>query len=183
MKKMLGLFVMVGFQFGFFPELAHGIAENYRVLPTSELKFRVRNFGITSVEGRFQDFSGHMLIDDNFENSRATAEISTSSVNSENEERDTHLKNSDFFDVKAHPKMIFISKSIKGTKSDFVLSGELEIKKIPKPVTLKCAEQNSDRAAIAFKCEGEIDRTHYGITHGGTIGDKVKLELLIAGAK
>lgn len=177
MRNCLGLFVVV-----FSAQLAFAASTAYRVLPTSELKFRVRNFGITSVEGKFKDFSGTLQLDQTFENSKATAEIMTASLDSENEERDTHLKSSDFFDVKTHPKISFKSTAIKGTKDSFELTGELEIKKIPKSITLKCVDAKLERAEVSFRCEGETDRTLFGITHGGTIGDKVKLELLIAAA-
>lgn len=174
----MGLFAVM-----LFASLSKAASESYKLSSDSELRFRVRNFGITSVEGQFKDFSGGFQIDEKFENSKATAEIKTASVTTENEERDTHLKNSDFFDVQNHPSILFTSTTITGSPESFDMNGELAIKRITKPVKLKCSRGNVTEKTLSFKCDGEIDRTHFGITHGATVGDRVKLEFRVTGTK
>jgi len=66
----------------------------------SEIQFKVKHLVITTVTGAFNDFSGTVEAgDDTFENAKISFEASTASINTNSEQRDTHLKSADFFDI------------------------------------------------------------------------------------
>ena len=69
----------------------------------SEIQFKVKHLVITTVTGRFNNFSGIILANENFENADISLEIHAASLSTGNEQRDTHLKSADFFDVEIYP--------------------------------------------------------------------------------
>jgi polyisoprenoid-binding protein YceI len=93
--------------------------------------FSVRHFGVSTVRGTFTKITGTILIDDkNMAHSSVDVSIDTSTVNTQNEARDKHLKSADFFDVEKFPAMTFKSKKVEAAGAgrlrvtgDFTLHG------------------------------------------------------------
>ena len=160
----------------------------------SSASFEVRHMMVSTVQGRFSDVKGTIVLDEkNLAKSSIEAEIGVESVSTGNDKRDQHLKAKDFFDAKQFPKMTF--KSSKVTKADggeFNVEGELTIKGVTKPVTLKVTEltkpvKNPMAKGVMVRgarATTEIDRTAFGLTWNKTmdkggvvVGEKVKVTL------
>lgn len=105
----------------------------------SAASFAVKHFGVSTVRGNFTNITGTILIDDkNLANSSVDVTIDTTTVNTQNERRDNHLKSADFFDVANFPTMTFKSKKVEaaGTGSAKV-TGDLTIRGVTKEVVLE----------------------------------------------
>ncbi len=102
----------------------------------SEIGFAVRHMMVSKVRGRFEKFTGTITTTRNPLDSHAEAEIDLSSIETGNDDRDNHLRNSDFFDTETNRKMMFRSTSIRQDGGDYIVAGDLTIRDITKPVTL-----------------------------------------------
>lgn len=150
----------------------------------SEIAFKVKHMMISTVTGYFEDFQATAKTDgENFNNASIAFTAKTSSINTKNKDRDTHLKSDDFFNSEQFPEMTFVSKSFNGEQ----LVGDLTIRDITKQITLK-AELNGiavdpyGQTKAGFEIKGEINRKDYNltwsaVTEAGSIivSDKVKL--------
>lgn len=113
--------------------------ETYTIDPVhSAVGFSIRHF-VAKVPGKFSKFSGTITVDRaNPQNSSAEATIDVASVNTDNQKRDDHLRNADFFEVAKFPTMTFKSIAWKKTGTDtFEVTGNLTLKGVSKPVVLK----------------------------------------------
>ncbi|MEM9135374.1 MAG: YceI family protein [Actinomycetota bacterium] len=153
----------------------------------SEVGFTVRHLGLSKVRGRFNAFSGSVTIGDDAAASAVEATVDLASVDTNNSDRDNHLRSTDFFAVEQHPQMTFRSTAV--TESS--LDGELTINGVTKPVSLDLefhgvAVDAYETTRAGFSASGEILRSDYGIDFnaplgmdGMLIGDKVAIELEI----
>lgn len=163
----------------------------------SQVIFKVKHMGISTVTGRFDLFEGTYAFDEeNHGNSKVDTVITTSSINTNKKKRDDHLKSSDFLDVEKNPTITFKSKEVKkGQGEDFTIVGDLTINGVTKEVELD-AEYGGSAAdpwgneRTAFTAETTIDRKDYGITWNKTldaggvvVGDDVKIILEVEGIK
>lgn len=116
-------------------------AETWNIDPVhSSVGFSVRHMVLAKVRGNFSDFSGVVTFDGK-DISAGSVEltIQTGSVDTDNEDRDTHLKSDDFFNVEKFPTMIFKSKSVAaGEDGKFTLTGDLTIRETTKEVIFDC---------------------------------------------
>jgi polyisoprenoid-binding protein YceI len=150
----------------------------------SEIAFKVKHMMISTVTGYFEDFEANAKTDgDNFNNAEIAFIAKTSSINTKNNDRDTHLKSDDFFNSEKFPEMKFVSKSFTGEQ----LIGDLTIRDVTKQITLD-AELNGiavdpyGQTKAGFEIKGEINRKDFNltwsaVTEAGSIvvSDKVKL--------
>lgn len=152
----------------------------------SDITFKVKHMMISTVSGHFTDFQATAKTDgDNFENATVEFSAKTDSVNTNNKDRDTHLKSDDFFNSEKFPEMKFVSKSMTGDK----VTGDLTIRDITKEVTLDVsfngiAVDGYGQTKAGFEITGEINRKEFNltwnaVTEAGSIvvSDKVKLAL------
>ena len=93
---------------------------------------------ITNVSGSFSKFDATLTAEkDDFSDASVNFEADVNTVNTGNEQRDTHLKSDDFFNAEKFPKLTFVSTGIsKKNDKEFSLTGNLTIRDITKPVTL-----------------------------------------------
>lgn len=150
----------------------------------SEIAFKVKHMMISTVTGHFEEFEATAKSnDEDFNDASFEFTAKTGSINTKNEDRDTHLKSDDFFSAEKFPEMKFVSKSFDGEK----LVGDLTIKDVTKEVTLD-AELNGvavdpyGQTKAGFEITGEISRKDFGltwsaVTEAGSIvvSDKVKM--------
>lgn len=170
-------------------------AGKYAIDPAhSKVGFEIPHLVISSVEGRFTKYEGEIDFADKFTDSKVTAKIDTSSIDTSNDDRNKHLKSADFFDVAKYPNITFKSKKITGTPEKFTVVGDLTIKDKTKEVTLdgkflglvKDAYGN-DKAA--FTATTKINRQDYNlkwgkmVEAGPVVGDEVTITLKVQGAK
>ncbi|WP_181781266.1 YceI family protein [Pseudonocardia pini] len=102
----------------------------------SDVSFSVRHMMVSKVKGRFGAFSGTVVTGERFEDSTVTATIDATSIDTNNEQRDGHIKSADFFEVEKYPEWTFTSTGINADGVEFELHGDLTLKGVTKPVTL-----------------------------------------------
>lgn len=155
----------------------------------SEVGFSVRHLMVSKVKGSFKTFEGSITVAENAIESKADASIDASSVDTRDENRDTHLRSSDFFDIDKHPKITFVATAVRPAGSDYVVSGDLTIHGVTKPVDLE-VEYNGvspdpwGGLRAGFSATTEISRGDFGIEFnmpldggGVVVGDKVKISI------
>ena len=105
----------------------------------TDIVFRIDHLGFSDTIGRFNDADGIIVLDEtNPENSRVEVTIQTASLDTNHEERDTHLRGADFFDVEAHPTITFVSTSIERTGEDTArVTGDLTMLGVTQTVVLE----------------------------------------------
>ncbi|HEY8400447.1 MAG TPA: YceI family protein [Cytophagaceae bacterium] len=156
-------------------------------LAHSELTFKVKHMMISNVKGAFKNFSIDVDGEDIF-NSSINVSIDASSISTNNEQRDGHLKSADFFDVENHKEITFKSTSFKQTDDDeYKLKGLLSIKGISKEVELKVefGGINKDpwgNEKAGFSLSGKINRKDWGLnwnealeTGGVLVSEEIKI--------
>jgi polyisoprenoid-binding protein YceI len=160
----------------------------------SEVVFQIRHL-VTKVRGRFDDFEGTIqLNEEKPEVSAVEFTIKAASIDTNEKDRDTHLRSADFFDVEKFPNLTFRSKGIfrKGPESYEVI-GDLTIhgvtKEIVLPVThLGKAKDPWGLERVGFEAEITLNRKDFGLLWnaplefgGFLVGDDVKASLSIQG--
>ncbi len=156
----------------------------------SGVSFVVRHLGLSNVRGRFDGFDATLDIGTSLAEIAITADVDLSSVDTNNADRDAHLRSTDFFDTDQHPFMTFRSTSVTGSGENYELAGDLTIAGVTKPVTFDVDFNGTeifpgDQSTHAgFTATGTIRRSDFGIDFGiiaGAeklmLGDKVKVEL------
>lgn len=153
--------------------------------------FSAKHMMVATVKGTFSDVEATVDIDEEHpEASSVSAVIRTASLTTGNDDRDTHLRSGDFLDVERYPEMRFLSTSVRKTGDDeFELTGDLTIRDVTRPVSLKgefsgpIASPWGDRR-LGVSLTGEIDREEFGLTWnvaletgGVLVSRKVKLHL------
>ena len=114
-------------------------AEPYQLDPAhSQVGFKVRHMAVSTVRGDFKDFNIDLTVDeDNLAASSIDVRIAADSIFTDNEQRDNHLRSSDFLAVDEHPEIVFKSKSITAQGGgEFVATGDLTIRGVTKEVEL-----------------------------------------------
>jgi polyisoprenoid-binding protein YceI len=103
----------------------------------TEIEFSVRHF-FTPVTGNFQDYDIELMFDAEApENSSVSVTIDVTSVDTDNERRDNHLRSADFFDAEKYPTMTFESTSVRQVgENQFLATGNLTIKETTREVEL-----------------------------------------------
>jgi polyisoprenoid-binding protein YceI len=154
----------------------------------SEIQFKVKHLVISTVTGSFKSFEGSVETEnDSFEGATVKFSADTDSIDTNQAQRDEHLKSADFFDAATHPKISFTG-TLKSTGDDsFSLKGELSVKDVTKPFEFK-AEYGGNMTDFygnnksGFEITGKINRKEFGlewsaVTEAGgvVVGDEVKL--------
>lgn len=150
----------------------------------SEVGFKVKHMMISTVSGSFEKFEGDLeTTSDDFTDAVFNFSAEIDSVNTNNKDRDTHLKSDDFFNATEYPKLKFVSKSFNGSE----LKGDLTIRDVTKEISLDVdyngtAVDAYGQTKAGFELEGSVNRKDFklnwnAITEAGNVvvSDKVKL--------
>jgi polyisoprenoid-binding protein YceI len=157
----------------------------------SNVGFRVRHMMITTVKGRFAGIDGDIVIDEhNPERSRVDVRIPAASIDTRSEQRDTHLRSADFFDVENHPYLKFRSRRVAALGDGrFAVAGDLTIRGVTREVVLDVEEEGRGTdpwggERVGYTAVTRIDRTDFGLTWnqaletgGVLVANEVKIEL------
>lgn len=132
-------------------------------------EFIGRHLMVTKVRGGFGSVSGTIVVAETPEDSKVEIVIETASVSTGSEDRDTHIKSEDFFDVENHPEMRFVSTSVETNGGSWKLVGDLTIKGVTKPVTLDfdfagIVDDPWGNPKAAFSATTEIMRDDWGLS-------------------
>jgi len=166
-------------------------AETYTIDTVhSAVDFRVRHM-VGRTKGRFGDFAGTVLYDAAMpEKTKISGTIQTTSINTDNDKRDGHLRTEDFFFVEMHPTITFESTKV-DKKSDKLLhvTGNLTMRGVTKEVMLPVeilgtgVHPMNQKQQIGLATEITLKRSEFGVNHwtdtAGVVGDEVKIEILI----
>ncbi len=155
------------------------------------VEFTARHLGISKVRGRFHTFDAIVVVGDDLASTSLSADVDLSSVDTNNADRDAHLRNSDFFDVDHHPQMTFRSSRIEETGDGrYGITGELTINGHTRTETLDVTFHGTEvfpgdgSLHAGFEATGSINRKHYGVDFnvplgagGFVIADRIGIEL------
>lgn len=156
----------------------------------SRFGFSTRHAMVTRVRGAFNDVEGRVHLDtQDWDNSVVEITVQVGSVDTRNAQRDEHLRSSDFFDAENFPVISFTSTGMDEVdESRFIVSGDLTIRGISRPITIPLELTGIDTDAdgsLRAGLEGgrRIDRKDWGVTwntpldSGGVlVSDKISLE-------
>lgn len=152
----------------------------------SKIGFSVPHMAISEVEGNFKDFDASVVTKSaDFNGAEVTFTAKTSSIDTDNEKRDNHLKSPDFFDAGKHPDLSFKGNLVK-EDGKYKLKGNLTMHGVTKPVEFDVTYGgtiNTGRGEKAgFKIIGQINRHDYGLTWNNkvptgelVVGDEVDI--------
>jgi polyisoprenoid-binding protein YceI len=142
----------------------------------SELGFKIKHLMITNVSGTFKKFDVKVqTINDDFTTAQIEAKGDMSSISTNNEQRDAHLRNSDFFEVETYPELIFQSTKVEKLDDEtFNLHGNLTMKGVSKPVRLKVEYSGLTKdpwggERAGFIVTGKINRNDWGVSFNGVL--------------
>jgi polyisoprenoid-binding protein YceI len=155
----------------------------------SEVLFKIKHLVISTVTGSFTKFDGAVkTTGEGFENALISFSIDVSSIHTGQEQRDAHLKNSDFFEIEKYPAINFQSTSfIRTGDNQYILSGELTMKGITKEISLDVEYGGTEKdhfgnTKAGFELSGVINRKEFGLTFnaltesgGLALGENVKI--------
>jgi polyisoprenoid-binding protein YceI len=155
----------------------------------SEIYFKVKHMMISTVTGQFKQFNGTVEAKgDDFSSAKIQFNADVNSIFTNNEQRDAHLRNNDFFDAENFPQITFEGDTLeKIDDGEYKLQGTLTIKGISSEITLdvEFGGLTTDpwgNARAGFSVSGKINRQDFGVnfsavteTGGLLLGNEVKI--------
>ena len=200
MKRIQAALTLAVLATSVFAAAAFAATDKFEIDPThSQAGFTVRHF-FSRVPGRFNELSGTIQFDPkNLAASSVEVTIPVSSINTENDRRDAHLKSPDFFDAANFPNLTFKStKVVPGKDGKFQIEGDLTMRGVTKKVVLDATSLGSGPVGSGDRIETRagweavttVNRKDYGISwnktldQGGTLlGDDVTITLQVEAIK
>ena len=162
----------------------------------SKVGFSVKHLGIATVRGEFREFEGTIVIPEDPSAAKATGAIKVASVNTNEPQRDAHLRSPDFFDAERFPELTFESTSIEPLDDEtFRIAGDLTLHGVTRQVVLHADVQGTEtdpwgNERVGLEITGQLSRGDYGMTFNQALGsgnvlvsDKVKLALDVSAVK
>jgi polyisoprenoid-binding protein YceI len=166
----------------------------------SSVEFAVKHMMFTTVRGRFKDFQGTIVADEQHpDGSVVTVEIAAASIDTGSADRDAHLRSADFLDVENHPTITFRSKRVDGaTKKEgdkFRLTGDLTIRGTTMELTLDCTYEGTGKdpwggTRAGSRATATIDRREWGLkwnqaleAGGILVANEVRIEINLQAVK
>lgn len=171
---------------------------NWTIDPThSEIGFSVKHMMISKVKGGFDKFDAKIVADPT---DLTTAEIEfvidVASIDTRNDDRDTHLRSADFFEVEAYPNLTFKATKIKKTDDDeYEVTGEVNLHGVTRQETFDVTFEGQGKdpwgnEKAGFSAKTKIKRSDYNLTWnaaletgGVLVGDQIKINIEIQAVK
>ena len=155
----------------------------------SEISFKIKHLMITNVTGNFNNFEVKAETEgDDFSKAKVNADIQVDSINTNNSQRDAHLRNADFFEAEKFPLISFRSSRIqKVDEETYSLLGDLTIKETTKPVKIALeyggiTKDPYGNVKAGFSLSGKINRHDFGVSYnavletgGVALGEEIKI--------
>ncbi len=162
----------------------------------SKVGFGIKHMGIATVRGEFTEFEGTLEIGEDLSTAKAYGTVKVDSIDTNEEQRDGHLRSPDFFDAAQFPEITFESTKIEALDDDeFRITGNLTIHGITNEVVLHAEAQGTDvdpwgNDRVGLEVTGQISRGDFEMKFNQALGsgnmlvaDKVKLALDISAVK
>ncbi len=165
-------------------------AETFEIDPVhSSIVFKIDHLGVAPFYGRFNNPAGTFSVDENNpENNIAEVTVNVENVDTNNEERDAHLKNEDFFDAKQHPDIVFKTTSFKQIETDkYDVTGDLTFHGVTRPINISvhrtgAAKDPWGNFRMGFETSFTIRRSDFGMDKMlDLVGNEVSLIIAIEG--
>jgi polyisoprenoid-binding protein YceI len=152
----------------------------------AKLGFSVKHLLVSNVEGYFKSFDAKITSSkDDFSDAIIELTADINSINTDNDQRDGHLKDPDFFDASNHSTLTFKSKSFtKVADKKYKLAGDLTLHGVTKPVELDvtfngtAVHPYTKKTIAGFKVNGVLKRSDFAIgnaTPGAVVSDEVEI--------
>jgi len=142
----------------------------------SHVGFTVKHMMVSKVRGQFNIFDGEFVTADDPLKSSVTARIDLRSIDTNNEQRDNHIRSADFFEVETHPEMTYRSTGIRRDPdgAGFIIDGDLTLRGVTRQVPLELEIEGFGPDPFGgtrsgFSATGEINRTDFGVSYNGPI--------------
>ena len=162
----------------------------------SKIGFAVKHMGIATVRGEFTEFAGTLEIGEDLSSAKISGTVTAASVDTNEPQRDEHLRSADFFDVARYPELRFESTAVEALDDEeFRITGRLTIHGITNEVVLHADVQGTDvdpwgNQRVGLEVTGQLSRGDYDMKFNQALGsgnmlvaDKVKLTLDISAVK
>ena len=162
----------------------------------SKVGFGVKHMGIATVRGEFTEFEGTLEIAEDLSSAKAYGTVKAQSVDTNEPQRDDHLRSPDFFDIAQYPELRFESTSIEALDDEeFRITGKLTIHGVTNDIVLHADLQGTDidpwgNERVGLEVTGQLSRGDYGMKFNQAlgsgnmlVGDKIKLALDISAVK
>jgi polyisoprenoid-binding protein YceI len=156
----------------------------------TEVGFIARHLMVSKVRGRFTDFEGTVVVADDPSESSVEVTIQAASINTNDENRDKHVRTNDFLSVDEFPALTFRSTKVElSSGGDWKVNGDLTVRGVTRPIVLDVQFEGViqdpwGNQRLGFTASGEIDRNDFGVsfnavleTGGFVVSPKVKLEI------
>jgi len=178
------------------PATALAQVETYAVDAThSSVEFKVRHL-VSKASGRFDEFGGTIVVDrSDLTKSTVELNVKTASIDTDNEDRDGHLKSDDFLAVEKHPEMTFKSTSVEKESDDvYQVTGDFTLRGVTKSITIPVeilgfGPSPWGKGAAGFETTFTINRKEFGIewnkaldAGGFILGDDVDITITLEAA-
>ncbi|HVV18815.1 MAG TPA: YceI family protein [Pseudonocardiaceae bacterium] len=157
----------------------------------SDVSIVARHFMVSKVRGHFKEYSGTIVTAENPLESTVEATINAGSIDTNNEQRDGHIRSADFLDVENFPEITFKSTGVTQHGDDFKLVGDLTLHGVTKPVTLDLEVSGVGPDAyggtrFGFSAKTSVLRSEFGMsfhpvmeTGGAVVSDKLDVHIEI----
>ncbi|WP_104081841.1 YceI family protein [Cryobacterium sp. Y11] len=155
----------------------------------SSVSFSIRHIVISKVKGTFDDFDATFVTGENPLDTVVTASAKIVSINTNEPNRDGHLRTGDFFDAETYPTIDFVSTGVREVTGDYLVDGNITIKGVTKPVTFDFdfggfGGDPYGNYKFGATAQTVINREDFGLTYnaaletgGMLLGDKVTITL------
>lgn len=155
----------------------------------STIDFSVKHMMVSKVKGSFTNFTADLDGNaDDLNGATISFDIDVKSINSNNGDRDNHLRSGDFFDVETYPSIKFVATDIKKkADGEYDVTGDLTIKDVTKPITFDVEYGGKGtnpwgQEVVAFSAESKVNRKEFGLTWnqaletgGVLVGEDIKI--------
>ena len=165
MKKIITLLAVAAISTATFAQTTWKVDKAH-----SRLQFTITHLAVSDVDGFFKDFDVTIAAaKPDFSDAKFEMTAKTASINTDNDQRDTHLKSGEFFDVANHPTLTFVSSGITPTTpGHYKLAGKMTLNGVTKPVTMDLwyrgtiTNPQSKAEDAGFQVTGTIKRSEFG---------------------
>lgn len=151
--------------------------------------FTVRHLAVSKVRGQFGTFSGDVVIAEDPAESSVKVTVDLTSIDTNDEGRDAHLRSADFFNTDSNASMVFESTAVRASGDHWDVDGDLTLNGVTKQLTLAVEFEGAtidpwNNIRLGFSATGELNRDDYGVswsqaleTGGLVVGKTVKLAI------
>ena len=142
----------------------------------ASVEFTVKHLAIATGRGRFRELEGRLEMREDPASSRAYGKINAASLDTNESQRDEHLRPADFFDVEHYPESTFESTKIEQVdESVYHVTGDLILHGIPKPITLHAEPGGTEvdpwgETRVGIEATGALNRSDYGMKFNQALG-------------